>query len=249
MSANTVTSSRGHRDEAYRCSRSKRRAGCTAPRIGRKTLEDAVLHTLKDYILLPGNLAAMMEIEQKNSHRNEEQIRQRLNDLQAEKKKQSSQIANLTRAIAERGHSQALLDKLTELEATRAQISVEISRLSEHASEPYVPLQPGEIEGLAAVFITALESLPSEQVRQLLQKFITRVSVRRTENGVVGLITYLMPRKHTPPFDFPPSDGKGTLPKGWASVGALHHYVLKEWESALMPLPFFHGKGGESRIG
>jgi len=201
MSANTVTHDRG-RNEAYRCSRSKRRAGCTQGRIGRKTLETAVLTTLQDYVLLPDSLAAIYEIQMNSSHRDEERRLLRLDTLRAERRKLSTQIANLTRAIAEHGHTQALLDRLAELEAKRAQMNTEYTGLESQRFQPTPILAPEQIAALSGQLTSILENAQVELVKPLLRAFIYKIVVKKDENkDIIGSITYFAPiPTESPPF-------------------------------------------------
>ena len=201
MSANTVTHDRG-RNEAYRCSRSKRRAGCTQGRIGRKTLETAVLTTLQDYVLLPDSLAAIYEIQMNSSHRDEERRLLRLDTLRAERRKLSTQIANLTRAIAEHGHTQALLDRLAEFEAKRAQMNTEYTGLESQRFQPTPILAPEQIAALSGQLTSILENAQVELVKPILQAFIYKIVVKKDENkDIIGSITYFAPLPtESPPF-------------------------------------------------
>jgi DNA invertase Pin-like site-specific DNA recombinase len=223
MSANTVTHDRG-RNEAYRCSRSKRRAGCIQGRIGRKTLEEAVLTTLRDYILLPDSLAAIYEIQQNASGRNEERRLQRLDTLRDERRKLSTQIANITRAIAERGHTQALLEKLTDLEARRAQANTEYMELDRQHFEPIPMLTSDQISMLSKNLVETLANAPADQTRQILRALIHKIVIKKeAPDRLVGSITYFTPTLSTsPPFENPPSSRKGdNLPIGLSPLGAL----------------------------
>ncbi len=222
LAGNTTT--RTHitgRDEAYRCSRSKRHAGCTAGRIGRRTLEDAVLYTLREYILLPDSMVAMFNIEQTAQEHRETRRTERLAVLAAEKKRLATQITNITRAIAERGHTQALLDKLTELEARRATVTAEHTQLTNTRIIAAPALAEDQVIALAKSIVEELTSGPSEEVRQLLSSFIFKIRVKKHETGQIsGSITYFTPTKKPPP-DLPQSENLGyNLPIGRPPVGA-----------------------------
>lgn len=215
MTGTTVTRNRG-RTEAYRCSRSKRRAGCTQGRIGRKKLEEAILATLQEYILLPDSLAAIYEIQQNSIGREEAHRLERLATLRDERKKLSGQIANLTRAIAEKGHSQALLDRLTELETMRAQAAVESGELETRRFEPVPSLSPGQIESISKNLQEILSNGPLEKIRQILRALIYKIIIKKEENGLVGTITYFAPG---PSFELPLPE-EGSMSMGWAPLGA-----------------------------
>lgn len=221
MSSNTVTHDRG-RNEAYRCSRSKRRAGCSQGRIGRKTLEEAVLTTLRDYILLPDSLAALYEMQKTSSNRNEERRIQRLEILRNERRKLSGQIANITHAIAERGHTQPLLDKLTDLEGRRAQATTESMELNGQHFDPLPVLTSNQIAMLSNNMVDALRHSSADLARQILRGLIHKIVVKKESGQLIGTITYFAPMPATsPPFDFPLPSGTGyNLPIGVLPLGA-----------------------------
>lgn len=243
MSANTTTrpplkSSSPHlggpgRDEAYRCSRSKRRAGCTQGRIGRRKLEDAVLDTLNNYILIPDVLEQLFAVEARSMDRIETRKETQLKALDAQRKKLASQIANLARAIAEKGHSEALLLKLTELENQRSQVSVEIREIENLHTVKSAPLTKQQIVALSKTMRENLTLSLPEQVRSIMLSFIHQIKVRKNGHGQIeGTITYYLPsfplpvdneNGESPPFDPPPPETPGAgynLPIVQPPVGA-----------------------------
>lgn len=218
MNGNTVTRDSIHgRDEAYRCSRAKRRRDCTAPRISRRLLEDAVLTALRDRILLPDNLIAINQLALTAQTQGEQDRAQRLTVNAAERKKTASQIANLTKAIAESGHSQALLDALTELETRRALLQTENAQL-QTAFEPVPAYTEEQLRELSKTMVEKLNQAPPEQRRQVIRAFVRKITIERDGKTLRGLITYL-----SPPFPHPlPETGKGLimLPISPLPVGA-----------------------------
>lgn len=208
LSAHTVTAH--GRNEAYRCSRSKRKAGCTQGRIGRKTLEDAVLYTLNEYILIPDALAAAYQVELESIQHRETRRSERLSTLTADRKRLSSQIANLTRAIAEKGHSPALLERLTALEAQRATVLTEFTELQNQVVVSPPALTEEEIKATSEFIRDAITNAPPEEVRLHLQGLIHEIRVKKAEGEIVGTITYYTPSiEHPPPFDSPLSSETG----------------------------------------
>jgi hypothetical protein len=214
------------RDEAYRCSRARRRRDCTASRIPRHTLEDAVIGTLKKYILLPDSLAAAMEIERHATDHRETKRTERLAVLNAEKKKLASKIANITHAIADRGHSQTLLDTLTQLESQRAVVLTEITELSNMRFEIPSPLTEDEVKLASDMIIDILQNAAPERVRQILHGFLRKVTAKKVAGHISGSLTYILPPladllrpPDPPPFDSAPTDDI-TLPISSRPVGA-----------------------------
>ena len=215
------------RDEAYRCSAARRKRECTASRIPRRKLEDAVFHTLHDHILLPDSLSAMLEVERHTTDHRETKRTERLAILNVEKKKLSTQIVNITRAIAERGHSSTLLEKLTELEAQRAMVLTEFTELTNLRFIASPPLTEEEILFVSNMLADILHNAPAEQVRPILQSFIHKILAKKTNGQITGSITYftppladlLRPPDPSPPFESAPT-GDIMLPISSRPVGA-----------------------------
>lgn len=227
LSGNTTT--RTHitgRNEAYLCSRAKRKAGCTASRIPRHALEESVINTLKEYILLPDSLAAAIEVERHSTDHHETRRTERLALLNNEKKKLATKIANITRAIADKGHSQTLLDALTELESKRATTLAEISELTKTRFEAPPSLSEAEIQTASDIIIDILQNSPTEQVRQILHAFLHKVIAKKVGGEITGSITYYLPplsdllRPPDPPIPFDPAPMRVNLPTGLHPVGA-----------------------------
>lgn len=229
MSGNTTTRTYiTGRDEAYRCSRAKRRLDCSASRIPRRKLEEAALATLREYILLPDSLAAMLEIERHGTDHHEEKRAERLAVLDAEKKKLSRQIANITRAIADHGHSPTLLEKLTALESQRAVILTEYTELTNMRFAPAPTLTQQEIEIVSNRLTDLLLNAPAQTARPILQSFIHKITAKKENGQITGSIVYYLPplaellRPPDPPLPFDPAPtDDAMLPLSSAPVGAL----------------------------
>lgn len=226
MNANTVSGGQRGRNEAYRCGRSKRRAGCSAGRIGRRSLENAVITTLTEYLFQPDSLAALYEIDQRSIAHRAAHIREKLANIAAEKKKLNTQIANLTRAIADHGHSPALLERLTELEKTRATLTAQaddLNRITQPAAD--VELTPLQINITSEHLLRILNSGDPQQIALLMRAFVSRIDVLKTpENQLSGTITY-----YTPPAAEAPGENScynspdDNLPMSALPLGAPLH--------------------------
>ena len=123
----------------------------------------------------------------------------------------SRQIANITKAIADAGHSDALLEALKQKEGQRAQIRTELDELGIPIQKIPVRTQP-EIDAASKAIIEALITAPVEQQRQLLRGIVHEVLAERDGKIIRGMITYYYP----PPFDLAP-----TLSMERDPVGAL----------------------------
>lgn len=213
MSGNSVTfkSNRG-RDEAYLCTRAKRHAGCDAQRISRARLEDLVISTLEEYILIPDSMLATQAIALENQSQGEARRTSRIRSRQEESRVISREIGNITRAIASTGHSDALLEALHAKELQRAQIHKELKEL-EIPIEPVPDLSPDQIETASKRIIERLKSRSLEERREVLRGIIHEVLAERDGPRLEAFITYYYP----PPFDLAPT---GSLSISLSPVGA-----------------------------
>jgi len=218
MFGNTTT--RSHiqgRDEAYRCSRSRRRLDCSASRIPRRIFEDSIITTLQQYILSPESLGVLYDVEQRAVDHREARRQERLAVIVSDKGKIAKQIVNITRAIAERGHSSTLLDKLTELESELSQLKLEYTELNSMHFDHRDPLSPIEIEFASSLMIETILHGDPQTSRQMLRSFIQKIEVKKADGQISGLIHYFAPI--SPPFPDPPQ-GESTLPMVSNPVGA-----------------------------
>ncbi|MBT3189605.1 MAG: recombinase family protein [Anaerolineae bacterium] len=222
LNGNTVTR-KGASDLAYRCARAKRKAGCTCGRISAKTLEAAVFGTVKDYILLPDNLDAIHAITEKNLSELKANRSIRRKELGNERQSLSHRIANITAAIAETGHSQAMLDQLRKLEDERTLLIVESKEINAPI-EPLENLKRKDFQRMSEHITKNIEKAPPGKARALLRGFIHKIRAQKIDNSIVGTITYFYPPNKAPP-DSPAPTGV-MLPIEQTPVGALQKKPL-----------------------
>lgn len=221
MNGNTVTRDNlPNHDEAYRCSNSKRHAGCDAGRISRRKLEDLVLSTLKDFILQPDNLLATQTIALENQTEVEAERTAQRTLKRHDAAKLAREIANYTAAIGSTGHSPALLKSLQDAEDNLAELKQDLAKL-DIPTEPITPLSPPQIDSASQTALARLNASPPEEKRQHLHSLLHAVRAERVGNVIFAMISYYFP----PPFDFAPT-GVTMLPMSTAPVGAQRYRQL-----------------------
>lgn len=221
----TIRNNTENRDEGYRCSRSKRHAGCDAGRVNRRKLEDLVLSTLDEFILQPENIEAVQEIAIENQTDGERKRQARREDLHDEKRAVSRAIANTTAAIRDVGHSDALIKSLREDEGRLAEIKKELDQL-EIPIEPVPNLTQPQIVAASTKLRKRLNDAPLEEKRLHLKEIIFEVRAERVENHIFALITYWYPiPEPSPPFDIAPMDDT-MLPMSRLPMGAPRYRQL-----------------------
>ncbi|MBX3048406.1 MAG: recombinase family protein [Anaerolineales bacterium] len=174
----------------YRCQANKNRvAGPGCRMIRADLLEQAVLSTLVDEILAPANLSEITaRVGQKLAAGKDEHHLNRLRkDLQTTK----NRLANLVKAIAELGHSTAMLDEVRQLET-------HLPQLQEQIRQEKGRLQSAD--GLAQINIPALsQELKSkllanpQQNKHIIRNLVHQVAVSRSRDGIIARIKYVWP--------------------------------------------------------
>lgn len=122
----------------------------------------------------------------------------------------TKQITNITNAIAETGHTRALLEKLEKLESEHEALLIE-ARTLDTETPPYEPLSKDDLATLSEKIIAQLETANPEQIRAILRGFIKKIRVQKKDGAIIGTITYYYPFNGT------------SLPISQTPVGAPLH--------------------------
>lgn len=177
----------------YTCSRSNREANCDARKIPKAFLEAEVLNTIRDYILVPEVIGAMITrlrsaAESQAGKTNIKRIK-----LEADLKRIQKAISNITAAIADAGHSHTLLKKLSTLELEELETKDELNNLVfqvESAPETLTGDQLlAQLDNLKAI----LAIQDPAMIRNILVAFISRITAERDGKLVFGMIEYYLP--------------------------------------------------------
>ena len=188
-----TTKAKNGRWSYYRCTGKRRTPNpCDTPPIAKRVLEDAVLHTLNQYILLPGTIQALRSIDadlrQKYLGKYQNQIQQITHELSEIRRK----ITNLTSAIAEHGSSRSLLGQLTELEVQETELTAKLAEYK-RITQPPTPISEEQIEEFSKNIRERLKTAEPFIARRILRGFIKSVEVERHGNYIHGQINYYTP--------------------------------------------------------
>lgn len=176
----------------YRCSRSHRNRDCKAPYIKKEEIEKIVLDELCDHILDPDHLVILQEEarnfrgQQKSIQENEIKIIN--NELGALRRK----VNNVTKAIAEIGHSQALLKKLEDLEVRKILLETKIAEIKSQE----IPEQPiPDLRLISKMLRPVIRKASTEEKKIILKGLIHRIDAIRDKKNqnIQGVITYYLP--------------------------------------------------------
>lgn len=175
--------------DRYACTRAHRRRDCDLPPIPRKVLEAAVLDALTAYVLQP-------EIQLANLQLIHEQQAVRLTEIGDQKTGLNKRLAtvrrklsNTTAAIAEAGHSPALLETLNRLETEAAELRSQLAALDRLLAAPVPDYNPDD---LTALRLSLADPDPEAQHR-LLTGLVSRVIIDRDGPLVTGELIYYTP--------------------------------------------------------
>jgi hypothetical protein len=187
--------------------------------VPRKSLEQAVLAELHQYILSP---EAAMDRQERALEDAESRGQSLKAELQAQQKRRSGirrQISNITDAIAEAGSSRSLLERLTALEADEADCLAEIAKINTALAIPTPNRSRAEIDDLFEILRAELESGEYARTRAILQGITHRITVLRDGTAVHGMFEYHPPEGLDRKKALPPEGGE-TVSTIRAPVGA-----------------------------
>lgn len=200
----------------YACTQAYRRRDCDMKAVPQKAVEAAVLSTLREYILQPAVLQQHQHLIRTDQTRVLAKIAEQRAEIHTLLPGVRRRSANVTNAIAEGGHTRAMLDKLSALEAEETGLLAQLAELDRKAKLPLPDLSMAQITTLASDIHSALEAVDLGTVQRILRGFITRIVVDRQESAdcgspsITGMITYAFPlesdlNKSPPEHDTIPS--------------------------------------------
>ncbi len=188
----------------YACTRAKRNRDCDAISIPRRFLDQLILDTLKGYVLIPEVLQSLQEQALASDALD-------MDGLELKRKEENRHLAGLRRqigrvadAIAESGHSRALLDKLAGLEAEEAEIMSNLVQIERQLSARIPSLDHQDLSDISGILLDRLASSDIGVTRTALRGLVERIVVERDGDQVLGQITYYFPpelQNKSPPED------------------------------------------------
>lgn len=194
----------GNYHHRYACTRAKRNRDCDAAPIPQRFLDRLILDTLKEYVLIPEVLQSLQEQILAGEAMDQA-------GLELKRKEENRSLAGLRRkirritgAIAEAGHSRALLDELAILEAEEAEILARLIEIDHQASAHLPDLDQTDLSNISETLLDRLESSEVSLVRDTLRGLVERIIVERESDLVRGQITYYFPpdvSNKSPPGD------------------------------------------------
>jgi site-specific DNA recombinase len=198
----------------YNCAAAKNKKTCTIKPVPAELVEKLVLDHLRKFFDDPQNLINILTTFQKDHTIEYTKIVEQRDSLNHQLSSTRKKIANLTNAIAEKSHSQAMLKKLTDLEEEETAILSKLEQLKTQTSTPIVIPTLEQAKQLAHKIQTDLKAKDPAFIRQTLLGIISEVIIDRTDKHIIGRMVYY----HTPYVKKKLSDTISIIP---APVGAL----------------------------
>lgn len=197
----------------YACTRAKRNRDCAFKPIPARALENAVIENLHLFFQDPANLQALIEADRQQIEQSASQQKERAKQLQKRLASLRASIARITSAIAESGHSKAMLQKLHALELEETETNADLQTVKRDAPKPAPALTAPQIAALSKGFAALLRSRDPAVLRQVFQTIIHRITVDRTDRYIYGSIQLKSHRREpkTPSEESPPIITASTL--------------------------------------
>jgi DNA invertase Pin-like site-specific DNA recombinase len=190
MSGHVVSKKDRPRREYYSCSRRSRRLDCPAREVPARAIETAILAKLEDLALDLERLIQFQTRVQKHYKLMGDQTEGQRVKLRRELRDAERHITNLTNAIAERGHSKALLDSLHKAELQGATLRIQLEEM-ERGIHPPEELDPITLKALAEEVKDALHSDDLHKKKLAIHMLTSRVIVSREDAQVHGVLYYI----------------------------------------------------------
>ena len=190
LNGHTIKSQKSGTWYYYKCSRSKRGAGCDAPNIPRRALENQVVSTVIEYILIPENLDQISKQINALNNLEPETLQATQKQIQTALTQKTAQIEKILDTIENAGHNPRLLQRLSEREAEEEQLKTDLVRITQQIENP--PNLPTfeDLEKLSIELTNRIKTADKDELRTILNALIEKILVELDEDILRGTITY-----------------------------------------------------------
>jgi DNA invertase Pin-like site-specific DNA recombinase len=193
--------------EGYRCTRRTRRRDCDLPRLPASSLEQGIVTKLREILLDPAYYIEIYRAIQRRQSSRQDELSQRQKELQRDMFNLRHQIDNITAAIAERGHSRALLNRLETIESQEAEIKTAINQIKKTMGQALPSFTDQQLASRANKLAQLLIEGDQQTRRHVLHSLVQSIKMDRQENLLIGeIVIYFDPS--------PDGDNSNLLPGG-----------------------------------
>ena len=193
---------------SYFCTRAYRNRDCTKQRIPGNTLENAVLEKITEVFLKEEYLKAVKAESEAGNAGLLEETKAEQAQVAKELAETRRQITNLSEAIADAGHTRALIQRLNLLEKTETEQLTRLEQLK--TVMPHAAPDPEQLRSRIARMSKALtEKSTFDERLAILRGIVTRVDVDREENRLkIAMTVYYPPGEDEDPSEVSPPTGQ-----------------------------------------
>ncbi|MFC2028304.1 recombinase family protein [Chloroflexota bacterium] len=180
----------------YRCSRSIRRRDCDAINVPAESLEVEVIKQIQRMVREPETLTQAQTDRIQKYNQSMEEFPKRQKELSSRLEKLRRQITRIADAIAEHGHSAALLEKLKGLEKQEYELNDELAQIEQVLQSKPEAIGVERIRRLADHFDKILSSGSQEEQRRAIAGWIHHLEVERVDKKsvLVGMGLFVPPK-------------------------------------------------------
>jgi site-specific DNA recombinase len=188
--------------EYYRCCNTAngRARACTAPMLPKSQIEEWVYDRLETVILRPDVITPLLDEVLAELPEQEEEHRAQIAHLEKQQNETQRSIQNILKALAEAGHSRAMLAKLADLEKKRDELAASLASAASHIPAP-IEMSP-EVITSAIRHMTAKLRQGTRESLTVLRGLVVEVRAKRKGGGshyshraqpIQGTITVRLP--------------------------------------------------------
>jgi hypothetical protein len=186
----------------YRCTFKNNSDRCDSKLIPMDPIENAVLAGIVKYIYTPEAMKVMQEVETTGVMDSTAALKKEKKHLVAELTGVRNRITNFTSAIAESGHSRALLNNLGSAEIEEANLVAQISEVEKEISSTHIYPSDQTVDGWIKDSLRVIDSGDPHAINMLLRGFINKILAVYDNKVIKVEIQYKYPS--APPIESPP---------------------------------------------
>jgi hypothetical protein len=178
---------------SYRCTQKARRHDCDLPQLPAWSLEHGVINKLVE--VLRDEVYYMQAYRALQRHQNEHmgEMDQRRKDIQKDLVTLHRQMDNLTAAIAERGHSRALLDRLDAFEVQESELKTALIEVKAGLAHPLRNHTDEQLQAYASRMADLLATGDPKIKHAIVNSLVQEIRMDRQGDQLIGTITiYLL---------------------------------------------------------
>lgn len=187
-------------DRSYRCTRGKRTRDCDLPRIPAYTLEQNILDGLNDLGNNPSYVAEMHRLDLEGSQNAVSETDSKRQKITTDLKTIRAKLSRLANAIADDGHTRAIMELNKSLEMERDDLERQLRDLAGKKVDG-APADPNEIRDYLLAIRPAVEAASLSDAQTIMRAILARAVVERIDKELYIGIDVRVPKKkvHPPP--------------------------------------------------